>query len=97
MKLKGRQVLKVFFSRIENVQFFKNLMHLFGYLFNLAGYHAGVSGYFQYPISGRISGKKNPVSGRISDIKKGWIIRLLIRYIPNINLSILLPVLVLFI
>jgi hypothetical protein len=24
-------------------------------------------GYFQYPVSSRISGKSNPVSGRISD------------------------------
>jgi hypothetical protein len=30
-------------------------------------------GYFQYPVSGRISGKSNPVSGWIPDIKKGRI------------------------
>jgi hypothetical protein len=29
-----------------------------------------ISGYFQYPVSGRISGKSNPVSCRIPDIKK---------------------------
>jgi hypothetical protein len=28
-----------------------------------------ISGYFQKPVSGRVSGKSNPVSGRIPDIK----------------------------
>jgi hypothetical protein len=32
-----------------------------------------ISGYFQYPVYGRISGKSNPVSGLIPDIKKGRI------------------------
>jgi hypothetical protein len=36
-----------------------------------------MSGYFQYPVFGRISGKSNPVPvfGRIPNIKKGQIIR----------------------
>jgi hypothetical protein len=29
-----------------------------------------ISGYFQYSVSGQISGKSNPVSGRMPDIKK---------------------------
>jgi hypothetical protein len=29
-----------------------------------------ISGYFQYPVTGQISGNSNPVSGRIKDIKK---------------------------
>jgi hypothetical protein len=29
-----------------------------------------ISDSFQYPVSGRISGKSNPLSGRIPDIKK---------------------------
>jgi hypothetical protein len=45
-----------------------------------------ISGYFQYPVSGHISGKTNPVSGRIPDIKKGRVIRLDIRCIPSHNL-----------
>jgi hypothetical protein len=34
-----------------------------------------LSGYFHYPVSGRIYGLPNPVSDRIPDIKKGLIIR----------------------
>jgi hypothetical protein len=34
-----------------------------------------ISGYFQYPVFSRISGKANPVSGRIPDIKNSPIIR----------------------
>jgi hypothetical protein len=33
-----------------------------------------ISGYFQYPVSSRISGKSSLVSGRIPDMKKGLII-----------------------
>jgi hypothetical protein len=47
-------------------------MNYYGYI----GIPIGqVPGHFQYPVSGRISGKSNPVSGRIPDIKKGRIIR----------------------
>jgi hypothetical protein len=33
-----------------------------------------ISGHFQHPVSGRISGKLNPVSGRIPDFLKSRII-----------------------
>jgi hypothetical protein len=45
-------------------------MNSFGYFFNFPD---TVSGNFQYPVSGRISGHSNPVFGRIPDIKKGRI------------------------
>jgi hypothetical protein len=34
-----------------------------------------ISGYFKYLVSGRISCKSNPVSGRVPDIEKGRIAR----------------------
>jgi hypothetical protein len=49
-----------------------------------------ISGYFQYPVSDRISGKADPVSGRVPvpDIKKGRIIRQDVRCVP-INFFVL--------
>jgi hypothetical protein len=48
-----------------------------GYLFNLAGYPA----FFQYTVSG----KSNPVSGPIPDIKKGRISGASLTFTSNVK------------
>jgi hypothetical protein len=60
---------------------FWNDLNWYGYHFNFPGYLAIFS--TRYPVSGRISGKSNPVSGLIPDRKKGRIIRPGIRCIPR--------------
>jgi hypothetical protein len=55
-----------FYIKALQEDIFGNLMNLYSCLFSLTGYPA----IYQYPVSRRISGKSNPVSGRIPDIKK---------------------------
>jgi hypothetical protein len=76
--------MKVFFSRTLNIAFIsiKSLTVLEDFLEILISFSYGgifsfsrISSYFQYLVSGRISGKANPVpvSGRIPEItNKKW-------------------------
>jgi hypothetical protein len=80
-------VLMCLFFKFANKKwlffFFKNLRNIFVAKASLVFFYA--LNLMYTGTTDRISGKSNPVSGRMPDIKKGRIIQPDIRWIPNFN------------